>query len=74
MERPKKYFHHRPAEAGHPRQPFDRLRVNGGGWEGLSLELPANHEPRAIFSLFSGYRPPDFARAGLRRYDDVDGF
>jgi len=22
-------------------------------------------------SFFSGYRPPDFARAGLRRYDDT---
>ena len=32
----------------------------GGGrgrMKSLSLEIPANHKPRAIFSLFSGYRP-----------------
>ena len=38
----------------------------------LSLEIPASHELFAHYLLDTG--PPDFAWAGLRRYDDVDGF
>ena len=38
----------------------------------LSLEIPANGEPLAICTLFSGYRPPDFARAGMTMLTDFN--
>jgi len=60
-------IHPRPAEAGYPRRPFDRLRVNGGGVSGmrfaslsfilcpLSLTLSPVFSP--VFSPVPGYLP-----------------